>query len=100
MDSDTVLSNEESKVDEENKQEEIEYYSMPTKVLFKKLQLILNIINERLITKDAYLRSELTDYMHNPEVKQEFHVRPPYYSQGGNHLSIGRVLDYQQVRTS
>jgi hypothetical protein len=41
---------------------------MPTKVLFKKVQLILNIINDRLMAKDASLRSELTDYMRNPEV--------------------------------
>ena len=100
VDSDTVLSNEESQVDEENKQEGIEYYSMPTKLLFKKVQLIINIINERLIAKDASLRYELTDSMRNPEVTQEFHARPAYYSQGGNHLSIGRVLDFQQVGTS
>jgi hypothetical protein len=41
---------------------------MPTKVLFKKVQLILNIINERQMAKDASLRSELTDSMRNPEV--------------------------------
>ncbi len=100
VDSDTVLSNEESKGDQATKQEGVEYYSMPTKLLFKKLQLILNIINDRLIAKDASLRSELTDCMRTPEVTQEFHARPAYYSQGGNHLSMGRVLDFQQVGTS
>jgi hypothetical protein len=41
---------------------------MPTKELFKKVQLILSIINERLMTKEASLRSQVTDSMRNPEV--------------------------------
>jgi hypothetical protein len=49
VDSDTVLSNEESKFDEADKMERVEYNSLPTKLLFKKVQLILNIINERLM---------------------------------------------------
>jgi hypothetical protein len=73
---------------------------MPTKILFKKVQLILSIIHDRLMDKDASLRDELTEAMRNPEVTYEFHARPAYYSQGGNHLSIGRVLDYQHVGTS
>ena len=100
VDSYTALSNEESKGDQATKQEGVEYYSMPTKVLFKKVQLILNIINERLMAKDASLRSKLTDYLRNPEVTQEFHARPAYYSQGGNHLAMGRVLDFYQVGSS
>ena len=100
VDSDTVLSNEESKFDEADKQEAVDYNSLPTKVLFKKVQLILNIINERLMAKDASLRSKLTDSMRNPEVTQEFHARPAYYSQGGNHLAMGRVLDFNQVGRS
>jgi hypothetical protein len=42
---------------------------MPTKLLFRKAQLILNIIQERLMEKDASLREELTEAMRNPEVK-------------------------------
>ncbi len=80
VDSDTVLSNEESKDEEAAQQEGVDYYSLPTKELFKKVQLILKIINERLMAKDASLRCELTDSMRNPEVTQEFHARPAYYS--------------------
>jgi hypothetical protein len=42
---------------------------MPTKILFRKVQLILNIIHERLMDKDASLRDQLTEAMYNPEVK-------------------------------
>jgi hypothetical protein len=70
---------------------------MPTKILFRKAQLILNIIHERLMDKDASLRDQLTEAMYNPEVKKQFHARPAYY--WGNHLSMGRVVDYQQVGT-
>jgi hypothetical protein len=41
---------------------------MPTKILFKKVQLILSIIHDRLMDKDASLRDELTEAMRNPEV--------------------------------
>ncbi len=80
VDTDTILSNEESKGDEADNQDGVKYYSMPTKELFKKVQLILNIINDRLMAKDASLRSELTNCMRNPELTQEFHARPAYYS--------------------
>jgi hypothetical protein len=42
---------------------------MPTKILFRKAQLILNTIHERLMDKDASLRGQLTEAMRNPEVK-------------------------------
>ena len=68
VDSDSVVSNEESKDDEPIKLEADEFESMPTKILFKKVQLILNIIHERLMDKDASLRGKLTEAMYNPEV--------------------------------
>jgi hypothetical protein len=41
---------------------------MPTKILFKKAQLILNIIQERLRAKDASLRDQLTAALHDPKL--------------------------------
>jgi hypothetical protein len=41
---------------------------MPTKILFKKAQLILNIIRERLMAKDASLREKLTSAVRDPKV--------------------------------
>jgi hypothetical protein len=73
---------------------------MPTKILFKKAQLILNIIQERLRAKDASLRDQLTAALHDPKLTKEFHVRPAYYSHGGNHLSMGRVREGHYVDTS
>ena len=49
--------------------------------------------------KDASLRDKLTATLTDPKVTQEFHARPAYSSHGGNHLSIGRVLDSQHVGT-
>jgi hypothetical protein len=47
-------------------EDEDDFTSMPTKVLFKKGQLILNIIKQRLMAKDASLRDKLTVALHDP----------------------------------
>jgi hypothetical protein len=41
---------------------------MPTKILFKKANLILNIISERLMAKDASLRKKLAALVRDPKV--------------------------------
>ena len=47
--------------------------------------------------KDESLRDKLTEAMHDPVVLKDFHARAVYFSHGGNHLSMGRTLDVQQV---
>lgn len=98
VESDDVLSNEEIKHDEPILQDE--FYTMPTKILSKKAQMILNTIHERLMAKDVSLRRKLTAVVRDPKVTKEFHTRPVYCSHGGNHLSMARVLDFQHVGTS
>ena len=73
---------------------------MPTKILFKKAQLILHIIKERLNAKDASLRDQLKFKLYDAEKTHEFHVRPAYRTHGGNHLSLGRVREGHFVDTS
>ena len=41
---------------------------MPTKILFKKAKLILNIIKERLMAKDECLRDKLTVKLRDPKL--------------------------------
>jgi hypothetical protein len=59
---------------------------LPTKTLFKKAQLLLDIIKERLNAKDASLRDQLKLKLYDAEKTHEFHVRPAYHTHGGNHL--------------
>jgi len=59
---------------------------LPTKTLFKKAQLILDIIKERLKAKDASLRDQLKLKIYDAEKTHEFYVRPAYHTHGGNHL--------------
>jgi hypothetical protein len=59
---------------------------LPTKTLFKKAQLILDIIKERLKAKDASLRDQLKLKIYDAKKTHEFHVRPAYHTHGGNHL--------------
>jgi hypothetical protein len=70
---------------------------MTTKILFEKAHLIINIIRGRMMAKEASLRNRLSGALRDPVVTQKFHTRPAYTSNGGNHLSMGRVLDFQQV---
>ena len=73
---------------------------MPTKILFKKAQLILHIIKERLNAKDASLRDQLKFKLYDAEKTHEFHVRSAYHTHGANHLSLGRVREGHYVDTS
>lgn len=68
---------------------------MPTKVLFKKARLILNIIEERMMAKEKSLRNRLSETLRDAKITHDFHTRPAYHSHGGNHLSMARVLDFQ-----
>ena len=52
------------------------------------------------MAKDASLRVKLTAAVRDPKVTKEFNSRPVYYSHGGNHLSMARVLNVQHVGTS
>jgi len=66
--------------------EDDEFSCLPTKILFKKAQLILDIIKERLNAKDASLRDQLKLKLYDAEKTHEFNVRPVYHTHGGNHL--------------
>jgi hypothetical protein len=73
---------------------------MPTQKLFKKAQLILDIIKDRLNAKDASLRDKLKVALYDAEKTHEFHIRPAYFTHGGNHLSLGRVREGHFIDTS
>jgi hypothetical protein len=59
---------------------------LPSKTLFKKAQLILDIIKERLNAKDASLRDQLKRKLYDAEKTHEVNVRPAYLTHGGSHL--------------
>jgi hypothetical protein len=66
--------------------EDDEFSCLPTKILFKKAQLILDIIKERLNAKDSSLRDQLKLKLYDAEKTHEFHVRAAYHTHGGSHL--------------
>jgi hypothetical protein len=66
--------------------EDDEFSCLPTKILFKKAQLILAIIKERLNAKESSLRDKLKLKLYDAEKSHEFHVRPAYHTHGGSHL--------------
>jgi hypothetical protein len=68
VESDSALSKEESKFEFSEKEEE--FSTMPTKILFKKAHLILNIIQERMMAKEESLRNRLSIALRDPKVAQ------------------------------
>ena len=68
VESDSGLSKEESKFEPLEKEEE--FSTMPTKILFKKARLILNIIQERMIAKEESLRKRLSIALRDPKITQ------------------------------
>ena len=46
------------------------------------------------------LRARLDRAHHNIKVKEEFHLRHLYISQGGNHLTMSRVFNDLKVDSS
>jgi hypothetical protein len=95
---DDVFSSEESKHYNSIKLDE--FFKFYTKILFNKAQMIFNIIHERLMTKNQFLREKLTAAVSETKVTNKLYTRPVYKSHGGNHLSMGRVLDYRHAGTS
>ena len=50
--------------------------------------------------KELSLKARLDRAHRNIKVKEEFHLRHLYISNGGNHLSMSRVLNEQQASSS
>ena len=60
----------------------------------------LQEIQERLVAKQKALDDRLTSALKNAKSSEEGHVRRIYLPQAGCHLSMTRVLSFDQVTTS
>jgi hypothetical protein len=60
----------------------------------------LQEIQERLVAKQKALDDRLTNALKNAKSSEEAHVRRIYLAKAGCHLSMTRVLSFDQVATS